>query len=75
MEIIHAKGLPAPKGHYSLAILSNGLLFASGILPEELPASQTDSFERQVISALKRAKGVLEAGHSSMNQINELSHR
>lgn len=69
MDIIHASLVPSPKGHYSQAIVSNGLIFVSGLLPDMAPAGVQDSFERQVHSVFERGQQILEAGHSSMAQV------
>lgn len=69
MEVIHASDVPEPKGHYSHAVESNGLLFVSGVLPDEAPAGTTDNFERQVRSVFERCQKVLNAGHSSIAQV------
>lgn len=69
MEVIHASDLPEPKGHYSHAVESNGLLFVSGVLPDEAPAGTTDNFERQVRSVFERCQKVLNAGNSSIAQV------
>ena len=69
MDIIHSKLVPNPKGHYSQAIVSNGLIFVSGLLPDMAPAGVEDSFERQVRSVFERAPQILDAGHSSMAQV------
>ena len=69
MEIIRSDLVPNPKGHYSQAIVSNSLIFVSGLLPEVVGAGVQDSFERQVRSVFENAKHILEAGHSSMDQV------
>lgn len=69
MDIIHSNLVPSPKGHYSQAIVSNGLIFVSGLLPDVAPAGVQESFERQVRAVFERAQQILEAGHSSMGQV------
>lgn len=69
MDIIHSNLVPNPKGHYSQAIVSNGLIFVSGLLPDVAPAGVQESFERQVRAVFERAQQILEAGNSSMDQV------
>lgn len=69
MKIIHAKDVPAPKGHYSHAVLSNGLLFVSGVLPEPAANPTDDDLERQVRSVFARCEQILRAGGSSLSQV------
>ena len=69
MEMIQSELVPNPKGHYSQAIVSNGLIFVSGLLPDVAASDLQDSFERQVRSVFERAQQILEAGNSSMDQV------
>jgi 2-iminobutanoate/2-iminopropanoate deaminase len=69
MEMIQSDLVPNPKGHYSQAIVSNGLIFVSGLLPDVAASDVQDSFERQVRSVFERAQQILEAGISSMDQV------
>jgi 2-iminobutanoate/2-iminopropanoate deaminase len=69
MEMIQSDLVPNPKGHYSQAIVSNGLIFVSGLLPDVAASDLQDSFERQVRSVFERAQQILEVGNSSMDQV------
>ena len=69
MEMIQSDLVPNPKGHYSQAIVSNGLIFVSGLLPDVAASGVQDSFERQVRSVFERAQQILEVGNSSMDQV------
>lgn len=69
MQLIHSQKVPEPKGHYSHAVVSNGLMYVSGILPEPAHAGQENSFERQVRSVFTRGQLILEAGNSSLQQV------
>lgn len=69
MEMIQSDLVPNPKGHYSQAIVSNGLIFLSGLLPDVAASDLQDSFERQVRSVFERAQQILEVGNSSMDQV------
>ncbi|MFY9347127.1 MAG: RidA family protein [Orrella sp.] len=67
--MIQSDLVPNPKGHYSQAIVSNGLIFVSGLLPDVAASDLQDSFERQVRSVFERAQQILEVGNSSMDQV------
>ncbi len=69
MDFIHASQVPTPAGHYSHAVVSNGLIFVSGILPDAAASGIDDTFERQVRSVFERCKLILEAASSSMEQV------
>ena len=69
MDLIHASQLPEPKGHYSHAVVSNGLVFVSGILPDAAPSGTEDTFERQVRSVFDRCRQILETANSSMTDV------
>jgi enamine deaminase RidA (YjgF/YER057c/UK114 family) len=56
--------LPGPKGHYTHAVASEGLLFLSGQLPD-LPIGREASFEAQVRSAMGQLFAVLRDGGST----------
>lgn len=63
MQKIQVTDSPKPVGHYSQAIVSNGLLFTSGILPikiktsEKLPAES--SIEEQLAVVFQNLKEIL----------------
>lgn len=63
MQKIQVKDSPKPVGHYSQAIVSNGLLFTSGILPikiktaEKLPIES--SIEEQIEVVFENLKQIL----------------
>lgn len=67
MEYLQIKDSPKPVGHYSQAIVSNGMLFSSGILPikiktaEKLPIDS--SIEEQLLLVFENLTQILqEAG-------------
>lgn len=63
MEFVNDPVNP-PAGHYSQAVIANGLVFLSGILPKEPSAS----FEDQVRQVLEKANDVLANAGSSLSQ-------
>jgi reactive intermediate/imine deaminase len=69
MDLICATEVPTPKGHYSHAVVSNGLLFVSGVLPDALATGVEDTFERQVRCVFERCEQILRAGNSSLSQV------
>jgi 2-iminobutanoate/2-iminopropanoate deaminase len=48
MKKIQVTDSPRPVGHYSQAIVSNGLMFTSGILPIKIKTSETLSTESSI---------------------------
>ncbi|MEI2415368.1 RidA family protein [Orrella sp. JC864] len=62
MQFINDPGNP-PAGHYSQAVVVNGLVFLSGILP----AAPQGSFEEQVRQVLAKADEVLHNAGSALD--------
>ncbi|MFD2523225.1 RidA family protein [Emticicia soli] len=73
MTIIQVSDSPKPVGHYSHAIVSNGLVFTSGILPiriktaEKLPIES--SMEEQMAVVFDNLKQVLAEAGSSIDKV------
>jgi 2-iminobutanoate/2-iminopropanoate deaminase len=62
MRFISSADAPAPGGHYSQAVESNGLIFVSGILPVGSDnGAEPASFEAQTDLALTHCEHVLAA--------------
>ena len=53
MQKIQVTDSPKPVGHYSQAIVSNGLLFTSGILPIKIKTSEKLSAETSISEQIK----------------------
>lgn len=71
MTPITTKNAPIPGGHYSQAIVHNGLVFVSGQLPID-PATgekKIGSIEEQTEQTLKNVQSVLEASGSDLNHV------
>ena len=71
MTPITTKNAPFPGGHYSQAIVHNGLVFVSGQLPID-PATgekKIGSIEEQTEQTLKNVQSVLEASGSDLNHV------
>ena len=62
---------PAPAGHYSQAIVHNGLVYVAGQLPINPDTGEKvlDSIEDQAEQVIKNITAILEAAGSSLNQV------
>jgi 2-iminobutanoate/2-iminopropanoate deaminase len=62
---------PLPGGHYSQAIVHNGLVYVSGQLPidPQTGEKQTGSVEEQTRLVLQNLFAILEASGSSLSQV------
>jgi 2-iminobutanoate/2-iminopropanoate deaminase len=69
MKLIHSPHTPAPAGHYSHAVESEGLIFVSGVLPGKPADGEVDSFERQVRASFKHCANILKASDCSLNDV------
>ncbi len=71
MEKVQIKNAPAPKGHYSPAIVHNGLVYVSGQLPRnaETGAVETGAIELQTELALRNVEQILLAANSDLNHV------
>ena len=62
MNLIQARGLPAPAGHYSQAVEANGLVFLSGVLPQQgVVDPNIDTFQDQCESVFGQCEKILQA--------------
>ena len=71
MEKVQIKNAPAPKGHYSPAVVHNGLVYVSGQLPRNATtgAVETGSIEAQTELALRNVEQILQAAGSDLNHV------
>ena len=71
MKKITTSKAPTPGGHYSQAIVHNGLIYVSGQLPIEPQTGEKilDSIEAQTEQVMKNLKAILEAAGSSLSQV------
>jgi len=71
MKIIHTSKVPEPVGHYSQAIVHNGLVFISGMLPVDPSTGerQIGSVEQQTTLILTNLKNLLKDAGSDMNHV------
>ncbi|MBS0349706.1 MAG: RidA family protein [Proteobacteria bacterium] len=71
MNLIETKEAPLPGGHYSQAVVSNGLVFVSGILP--LTPNQGQSIPEGIIAQTEQIfsnlRAILKASSSDLDQL------
>jgi reactive intermediate/imine deaminase len=75
MQAISSADAPPPGGHYSQAVVHQGVVYVSGQLPV-VPGKPHDAsapFETQVRRALANLSAVLDASNSSPDKILKLS--
>jgi len=71
MEIIETNDAAKPLGHYSQAVVHQGLVYVAGQLPID-PNNETvflETVEDQTYQTLKNVKSVLEASNSSISHV------
>ena len=75
MEKIKLPKVPEPKGHYSSAVVHNGLIFVSGQLPRnsETGAVETGSIEAQTELVLGNVEKILLAANSNLNHVLQMT--
>ena len=71
MKTIATKNAPTPAGHYSQAIVHNGLVFVSGQLPIDPQTGEklTGPIEEQTGQVLRNVQAILEAAGSGIDQV------
>jgi 2-iminobutanoate/2-iminopropanoate deaminase len=71
MMEISTPDAPQPAGHYSQAVVHNGLVYVSGQLPidPETGSKQVGSIEEQTEQALKNLAEILSAAESGLDQV------
>ena len=71
MKKIKLPNAPAPIGHYSSAVVHNGLVFVSGQLPRNAVTGEveTGDIEKQTQLALRNVEDILKAAGSDLNQV------
>lgn len=71
MKTISTSSAPAPAGHYSQAVVHDGLVFVSGQLPIDplTGEKRIDSIEEQTRQALKNVAAILTAANSSLDNV------
>lgn len=71
MISINTNSAPTPGGHYSQAVVHNGLVFVSGQLPIDPVTGEknTGSIESQTELTLRNVQAILEAAGSDLNHV------
>ena len=72
MKFIETNEAPLPGGHYSQAIVANGLVFVAGILPLAPGGGERripDGIEAQARQVLANLRAILSASGSDMNKL------
>ncbi len=71
MNKIKLQGAPAPAGHYSSAVVHNGLIFVSGQLPRDAVTGEveTGAIEAQTELALRNVEDILKAAGSDLDHV------
>ncbi|RPH31251.1 MAG: RidA family protein [Bacteroidales bacterium] len=71
MDIISTSNAPMPAGHYSQAVVLNGIVYVSGQLPIELDRKTMEigSIEEQTLQALKNVEQILIAANSNKSRV------
>jgi 2-iminobutanoate/2-iminopropanoate deaminase len=71
MEKIKLPNAPEPLGHYSSAVVHNGLIFVSGQLPRNALTGEveTGAIEAQTELALRNVEAILKAANSDLNHV------
>ncbi len=71
MQRIYTDAAPIPAGHYSQAIVHNGVVYVSGQLPVDVHAKEKiiGTIEEQTEQALKNVSAILLAAGSDLNKV------
>ena len=75
MEKINLENAPAPKGHYSPAVVHNSLVYVSGQLPRDAETGtvETGAIELQIELALRNVEQILLAAGSDLNHVLQMT--
>ncbi|MGI8510832.1 MAG: RidA family protein [Gemmatimonadaceae bacterium] len=71
MEFIETDSAPLPAGHYSQAVVVNGLVFVAGILPIAPNSDRRipDGIAAQAQQALDNLRAILQVANSGLDQL------
>ena len=71
MEFISTSNAPMPAGHYSQAVVCNGMVYVSGQLPvkHDRSSSNVGSIEEQTLQALQNVEQILIAANISKENV------
>jgi 2-iminobutanoate/2-iminopropanoate deaminase len=72
---VHTQDAPTPAGHYSQAVVYNGLVFVAGQLAVDplTGEKKLGSIEEQTEQALKNVGGILKAANSDLSRVLKMT--
>ena len=75
MKKIKLPNIPEPKGHYSSAVVHNGLIFVSGQLPINFATGEveTGAIQMQTELVLRNVEAILHAANSDLNHVLQMT--
>lgn len=75
MKVVSTPDAPRPAGHYSQAIIHNGLVFVAGQLPIDPKSSEkrVGTIEEQTEQTLKNIAEILKAAGSDLSQVLKMT--
>ena len=75
MNKVKLPNAPEPKGHYSSAVVHNGLIFVSGQLPRNAETGEVESgaIEAQTELALRNVEQILLEAGSDLNHVLQMT--
>jgi 2-iminobutanoate/2-iminopropanoate deaminase len=71
MKVIETPGAPKPAGHYSQAVVHNGIVYVAGQLPidPETGEKKLGSIEEQTEQVLNNISAILKAAGSDLSRV------
>ncbi len=75
IERINTEAAPSPGGHYSQAVVHNGLIFVSGQLPIDPHTGEKKlgTIEEQTEQVLKNVAAIVKAANSDLSKILKMT--
>lgn len=75
MNLISTPNAPTPAGHYSQAVVHDGLVFVAGQLPIDPadPSRAPGSVEQQTELALRNVEAILKAAGSGLDRVLQMT--
>jgi 2-iminobutanoate/2-iminopropanoate deaminase len=75
MQPVLTSEAPVPAGHYSQAIVHNGLVFVAGQVPidPQHPQAPPGSIEEQTEQTLRNVEAILKAAGSSLDRVLQMT--
>ena len=75
MKVVHTPASPPPRGHYSQAVVHNGLVYVSGTLPKDPsnPDHRPASVAEETEQAMRNLAAILEAAGSGLDRLLQVT--